>query len=226
MEKIYKKQHNIKKRFMRLIIVVLLLFSFNSLFAQGGRHQAVERLRYSMSPYIDTSVQRGIALKSDYVKNFNYYQRAFIYSIFTNLDYGSKVTRYQESDEKKDMINNFRFDIGGLLGFHLITNIQSRLYFLGGVGYSDYSYTDTADIYSDVSWNGLSSIYVSGLEIRPFWLKDYYFFIEFMSKRIFIASSGEPEADNPKSHNINNDRFYFGVGTNFNLKSKLRRWAR
>ena len=189
-----------------------------------NKHSPVEVIRVGVTPYVDTSVQRGISIKGDYLKNFNYGQRVFNYSGISILDIGSPITRYKIGSGGTDDIRNFRFDIGGSLGIHLVTDIRSRLYLQIGCTYTNYSYTDTSDLYNDVSWSGITSNFVAGLEVKPGWLKNYYLHIEYINRKSFL--SGEPEVDNPRAHRINTNRFYIGIGKNFNLKAKLRKWRR
>ena len=205
------------------IIPIAVFFTLYPLYSQRwslkDKHSPVEVLRLGFSPYIDTPVQRGLSLKGDYTKNFNYTQRVFTYSFLSVLDIGAPTNRYQPSSSDKDKVTNYRFDVGALLGLHLVTNIRSRFYFQGGFSYAAFSYTDKSTLYEDVSYSGVVSTFVTGMEVAPFWLKGYYFHIEYMQRKVFL---GDPLLDSDKSHNLNTERFYAGVGINFNFKKTWR----
>ena len=204
------------KIIMRILIVLMLFLAFTSLYSQ--RLPPVEKLRVGVTHYIDTSVQRGYGIKGDYISNVDSIQRIFIYSGFLSLDLGSETTRYIHQSENVDSINNSRYDIGGAFGAHLITNIRSRLYFLTGLSYTNFNYSDTNTEYGNVSYRGFSAIFITGIEVRPFWSKQTFLFLEYMNRKPLFQSNEETElSDNHKSHRVNTNRFYGGVGYDFDF---------
>ena len=204
---------------MKFIVLVLLLLSSHRLYAQvDGKHSPIEVLRYSIDPYyIDTSVQRGTSLKFDYISNFDYFQRVFLYSGFVSYDYGFSTKRYRDFSPDLDTISHSSLDFGFLVGVHLYTNIRSSLYLLMGLGQTRYSYSDSAIEYQDVSFSGQTTHFVTGLSTRIFFKKNWNLHIERHVRRVFYSSSATPIQDNSKAHNIDTERYYIGISHKFNL---------
>ena len=207
----------VKNMKIRLFLLPFALFFQTDLLFSQEKHAPMEVLRYSISPYyLDTPVQRGSAFKIDYIKNFKYWQRVFLYSAFFSHDRGHTAVRYRELSSATDTISHHRYDIGALAGGHLYTDIQSSFYFLSGIGYTKYTYKDTSVRYDNVSYSGLSSYFLAGLSTRFKFLSYSHLHFEMMFRQVFYLGEHVRE-DVYEAHKINSTRYYFGISKKFNL---------
>ena len=197
---------------MKRFLVVLLFFSslFSSLEAQKKIGE-FSYIRAGAMLYRDSTVQRGVTFRFDYVTNKSLGNQ--YYSAFIDYDQGiSYVQNLAFSNEPREF-NNSRTDIGGIYGLNMVTNIKSRFYVGMGFGYSNYTLSDSLKeepyVYSSIFYS-----YHTGAEVRL--SKKRYLFFEYYVKRLPSRDNqGNAYEDSFELQQANVERWILGIAYDF-----------
>ena len=175
----------ISKDIRMLKIFAIIVFScflpLANLFAQRIKLDKVNNIRIGSMIYRDTTTQRGVTLRLDWISNK--FVDTQYYGVFSDLDFGLayKAPKSVLNDEGTTY-NNSRQDIGLTYGVHMISNIRSRFYSGLGFGWSHYKFTDSSKIEPYVYNAPFLSFHI-GAEVRLKKTKGSIF-VELYTKRL------------------------------------------
>ena len=142
-------------------------------------------IRVGGNLYRDSTVQRGFAFHADYSTNKGLSNQ--YYSVFLDYDHGLKYLQDQAFSDEPREFNNKRTDLGALYGLNMISNIKSRFYFGLGLGYSQYTFTDSDKI-EPYEYASMFYSWHTGAEVRLG--RRRFIFVEYYVKRLPTRDNG------------------------------------
>ena len=199
---------------MNKFLGIGLLLFLSSMFSSLEAQRKIDKFSYIRAGgmiYRDSTVQRGATFRLDYVSN-NFLSNQY-YSVFVDQDQGiAYVQNLAFSNEPREF-NNSRTDMGLVYGLNMVTNIKSRFYVGMGLGYSNYTFTDSLKE-EPYEYSSIFYSYHTGAEVRL--SKSNYLFFEYYVKRLPTRdNAGNAYEDSFELQQANVERWILGIAYDF-----------
>ena len=200
------------KHFSIFFLISLVLLLSPNFFLEARKRIDLDKIQYlrlGANIYRDSTAQRGFTTRLDYVSN-EWLKTVYLGCIF-DYDAGIKYAEPDTSLSAGTEYNNSRQDIGAVFGVNMISNIKSRFYMGTGLGWSNYTFSDSSKE-EKYKYNSLFFSYHLGAEVR-FKNSKNFVFIEYYIKTLPHRGDNQfAYEDKAELQRANITRWIIGLG--------------